>query len=306
LHLTFIVAKRVTRNVNGFIQHCNALAKLFVRWQHSPHTGELVTMIEVKDIFVWYRDLPSIPADLTTIQQQEWKQRHASLFERSFVGQHITSCYASILDIQHGKITAFADYHLDYLVYMDGTHYHHEANTSRRHYAQISYVILYEGEQFYDVVKSIHKHQMVAFDGVLTNVRWVLKDPELSIFSDPEFLLSIQLSLNSIKAMDNRFLHAELLDEDLRYKPSLRRAMNEWGCFIATAAFGTGSAEVLELRRFRDAVLMRTLGGRLFVRLYYRLSPSIASVIKQSSTLRRTTRLLLTRIVVPLAKWLTG
>lgn len=49
------------------------------------------------------------------------------------------------------------------------------------------------------------------------------------------------------------------------------------GCFIATAAFGSDSApEVVRLRQFRDQVLSRSAGGRLFIEAYYYVSPPLA------------------------------
>jgi hypothetical protein len=75
------------------------------------------------------------------------------------------------------------------------------------------------------------------------------------------------------------------------------------GCFIATAAYGTPLAtEVNLLRRFRDGRLMRRRIGRAFVASYYRLSPPVARVIKQSRGLRAMTRVVLWPLVYLLRK----
>ena len=54
------------------------------------------------------------------------------------------------------------------------------------------------------------------------------------------------------------------------------------GCFIATATCGLDSEEVIILRHFRDTILVNSILGRLFVKIYYRISPSIASFIEGS------------------------
>jgi len=63
------------------------------------------------------------------------------------------------------------------------------------------------------------------------------------------------------------------------------------GCFIATAAFGTPMArEVSVLRTFRDRYLVKTTGGRAFVRWYYRHSPAVAGYIQRNDRARAAVR----------------
>lgn len=54
-------------------------------------------------------------------------------------------------------------------------------------------------------------------------------------------------------------------------------------CFIATAACGELSEEVIVLSLFRDKVLSNIFLGRVFIRIYYAISPSLASLIQSSA-----------------------
>jgi hypothetical protein len=65
-------------------------------------------------------------------------------------------------------------------------------------------------------------------------------------------------------------------------------------CFIATAAYGTATAEQIDvLRDFRDVVLLKSNAGSQFVALYYQFSPAIADYIARSDLLRTFVRELL-------------
>lgn len=73
-------------------------------------------------------------------------------------------------------------------------------------------------------------------------------------------------------------------------------AAKSGGCFIATAACGDRFApEVIALSTFRDDVLMRNQIGRIFVRTYYAVSPSIATVLVNSVVLRLAVRWLIVK-----------
>jgi ribosomal protein L7/L12 len=57
-------------------------------------------------------------------------------------------------------------------------------------------------------------------------------------------------------------------------------------CFIATACYGSyDHPDVLTLRRWRDNHLQHTAPGRLFIDLYYRISPAIAHYLGRRSRL---------------------
>jgi hypothetical protein len=77
-----------------------------------------------------------------------------------------------------------------------------------------------------------------------------------------------------------------------------REAGNVDACFIATAAYGSAMANDVDmLRRFRDALLRRTVLGELAIEAYYTFSPALSNVIGESDLLRHTARDLLAPIV---------
>jgi len=62
-------------------------------------------------------------------------------------------------------------------------------------------------------------------------------------------------------------------------------------CFIATAAYGTDTAQEIDvLREFRNEILLPNSLGARFVSLYYRASPPIADFISRHDVLRALVR----------------
>jgi len=75
-------------------------------------------------------------------------------------------------------------------------------------------------------------------------------------------------------------------------------------CFIATAAYGTDTAEEIDiLREFRDAVLLPNSLGAKFVSLYYKTSPPIADFISQHEVLRTAVRVGFVDPIVAMLNW---
>jgi hypothetical protein len=77
------------------------------------------------------------------------------------------------------------------------------------------------------------------------------------------------------------------VDEYLAQKVTSRKS----GCFIATAAYGTPTADEIDLLRdFRDDVLLKYSVGRSLTKLYYLISPPIAQWIARSERRKEVTR----------------
>lgn len=62
-------------------------------------------------------------------------------------------------------------------------------------------------------------------------------------------------------------------------KVNQMRQSSQGGCYIATAVYGSYDCpEVWTLRRFRDDWLSSRILGRLFVKIYYKISPAIVKI----------------------------
>lgn len=60
------------------------------------------------------------------------------------------------------------------------------------------------------------------------------------------------------------------------YSPEKARRMAKSGCYVATCIYGSYDCpEVWTLRRYRDQKLAKSFLGRIFIRSYYAISPSI-------------------------------
>lgn len=128
-----------------------------------------------------------------------------------------------------------------------------------------------------------------------------------------EYLSEIKLDL-ALEGYSLTFLNDERLEDCKRYFNIIKdispegaeelhppRARDEaGGCFIATAAMGDYDHPlVVDLRSFRDEILMKCQVGRFFVKKYYQLSPPLAGVISKNRFLKLLTLIV---IVKPLSK----
>lgn len=87
-------------------------------------------------------------------------------------------------------------------------------------------------------------------------------------------------------------------DKHNYFKKYVDYDMNYWKCYIATSVYGSYDCpEVLILRQFRDQKLKKTLIGRLFIRMYYVISPTIVKYFGNTKIFKIVFKKLLDKIV---------
>lgn len=110
-------------------------------------------------------------------------------------------------------------------------------------------------------------------------------------------------SLRELSYIINSFQDDEVYILARQMKDEIENPPKKGMCFVATAAYGSYLApEVVLLTGFRDTVLLRSRLGTLFVALYYRTSPPLASVIARSEFLKAVTRRLFLAPILRLLK----
>lgn len=85
--------------------------------------------------------------------------------------------------------------------------------------------------------------------------------------------------------------------------PKSTNSSSGGGCYIATMAYGSYEhPQVLELRRFRDEVLSKTILGRWFIKTYYFISPKLVALLKNKKKINSFIRIILDYFVKQIKK----
>jgi|TARA_B110000240_G_scaffold197204_1_gene251674 hypothetical protein len=85
--------------------------------------------------------------------------------------------------------------------------------------------------------------------------------------------------------------------------PSPSSPSSSEGCYIATMAYGDyDHPQVLALRKFRDRILKHSFLGRIFIILYYRISPFMVKKLKDKAEINIKIRELLDKFIYKIIK----
>jgi hypothetical protein len=123
--------------------------------------------------------------------------------------------------------------------------------------------------------------------GFLLGVPDLVGDPGASTAARARILACVGEQNNAVrKAADEGLAALRAKEEEIESGRS-QAAGEGIDCFIATAVYGSSSAEEIDiLRNFRDDVLLRSDAGRDYVDFYYAASPPLARFIAEREWLR--------------------
>ena len=75
---------------------------------------------------------------------------------------------------------------------------------------------------------------------------------------------------------------------DIEKRDIVSKSISKKGCYVATCVYGSYNCpKVWVLRRFRDYYLDNNILGRLFIKIYYAISPSIIKVFGKSKIFKK-------------------
>lgn len=83
--------------------------------------------------------------------------------------------------------------------------------------------------------------------------------------------------------------------------PSRPKASNQRGCYVATCVYGSYNCpQVWTLRRYRDYTLAETWYGRLFIHIYYAISPTIVKLFGNTKWFKKIWKRKLDKFIIKL------
>ncbi|MFT6904805.1 MAG: hypothetical protein ACJAS1_001459 [Oleiphilaceae bacterium] len=80
----------------------------------------------------------------------------------------------------------------------------------------------------------------------------------------------------------------------------IQQASTDKRCYIATHLYGIDDHRTQQLRRFRDTTLTQSSSGRLFIKIYYFLSPYIVKASEKAPWIDKLLRPLIDKLIKPL------
>ena len=105
------------------------------------------------------------------------------------------------------------------------------------------------------------------------------------------------------KMSQERFVHPNRFDPSTGKRIPKRRKKKNSGCYVATAVYGSYDCpQVWTLRRFRDYSLAKSWYGRIFISLYYAISPTLVKLFGERRWFKEFWRTKLDRAVKHLNK----
>ena len=172
-------------------------------------------------------------------------------------------------------------------------------NAAKSHYDGIDYSI-----------KTKFVQQYVDNVAEATQIQYTLGDTLVKIFGDKygkqaaiAWTSAIKMHSGYIKQLiekeNNKNIINKYVEKIKKYNPDFKAPyIDTSGCYIATAVYGSYDApQVMILRSYRDEVLTKSILGRAFIIIYYKLSPRVACWLRNADPFNRWIRSILDKWV---------
>ena len=92
--------------------------------------------------------------------------------------------------------------------------------------------------------------------------------------------------------------NAPIIKRNYQQSLQIGQTQSSGGCYIATMAYGDyDHPQVMELRKYRDQVLLKNYFGKLFVKIYYSVSPHLVKKLKNQNQINKLITSLLDRLI---------
>lgn len=153
-------------------------------------------------------------------------------------------------------------------------------------------------EEAPNVLKYLHKKTEIL--RYMINVTVFPNGKTVKVFSNTtDEVNELKRVYNKIKSLDSSFEIPEIPAP--RTAPAASVGTASGGCYVATAVYGSYDCpEVWTLRRYRDDSLANTFKGRLFIRLYYAISPTLVKYFGNTNWFKKMWKAPLDRMVARL------
>lgn len=136
--------------------------------------------------------------------------------------------------------------------------------------------------------------------GLLTSVEkaisvWFTAEGKLLVDFKKDPLISENTNDEIVEDIKEEAVKCQLLEKDSQTYVSER---SSGGCYVATAVYGSYDCpEVWTLRRYRDYKLSETWYGRLFIKCYYAVSPTVVKLFGKTEWFNRIWKVRLDKMV---------
>jgi len=152
-----------------------------------------------------------------------------------------------------------------------------------------------------DILGSSDEFYLKICDGVVSRVRGgaveIFNTSQQDVINGKLQLQSFKVIVVSLTRLEKDLLDYDMTDEvrsriredintvsstEFQVDSAIKKSSG--GCYIATMAYGDYEhPQVVRLRKYRDEVISKSFAGRVFIKIYYILSPKLVCLLKDAS-----------------------